>query len=119
YSSSLYLKGKGFNSIAMCHNNIIVHRCGYRSESVDFYTNVLRSNVMGKKIMCTNRSSSVSNQADSLCIATKHKDCELRKKGGNCVCCICNCGEEDEGPNRYKYYSGSGCSHEICSNCRK
>ena len=42
--------------------------------------NASRSNVTGKKIMCADRSSSVSNQADSLCSVTKHKDCELRKK---------------------------------------
>ena len=77
-----------------------------------------RSLSTGKKVMCDDRSASVSNQADSLC-PSSHKGCELRQKGGNWICCMCGFGEGDEGPNRYNNCVGSDCAHVICSDCKK
>src|SRR5579862_294387 len=102
----------------MCHNRITAHRCGYRSQDIQYCSNAGRSPATGKRVMCNNRSSTVSNQSDALCPKGAHRPCELSKKRGHWICCICDCGEGEDGPNRYKWCSGGDCSHEVCSDCK-
>jgi hypothetical protein len=65
--------------------------------------------------MCNNRSSTVSNQSDSLC---NQRYCELRKKDGIWICCICDFGWQKDSPNRYQYCLAGGCIHEVCPDCK-
>ena len=64
--------------------------------------------------MCDNRSTTVSNQSDSLCEQT---DCELRKKGGVWICCLCEFGSKPSECNRYQHCAS--CNHEICEDCKE
>ena len=64
--------------------------------------------------MCDERSGSVSNQRDTVC---DDRDCELRKKGGVWICCMCEYG--DKGPDRNRYQFCTSCNHEICGDCKK
>ena len=62
--------------------------------------------------MCDQRSSSVSDQRQSLC---DRNDCELRKKGGVWICCLCDHGYK--GADRNRYLNCAGCNHEVCADC--
>ena len=61
--------------------------------------------------MCDRREHTLTNQSDSLC---DEPDCELTKKGGVWICCICDFGWQTNGPNRYRYCSAGDCVHEDC-----
>ena len=65
--------------------------------------------------MCDRREHTVTNQSDSLC---DESDCELTKKGGVWICCICDFGWQTDGPNRYRHCSAGGCIHETCEDCK-
>ena len=65
--------------------------------------------------MCDRREHTVTNQSDSLC---DEPDCELTKRGGVWICCICDFGWQMDGPNRYQHCSAGGCIHEICGDCK-
>src|SRR6266496_1261700 len=100
----------------MCHNDITVYRCGYRSQKIIYCSKAPLNFVMGKYLMCDERSSTVSSQADSLC-STKHRNCELQKKGGVWICCLCEFGYKDSDRNGYQYCTS--CSHEVCEDCKE
>ena len=63
--------------------------------------------------MCDERQTSNSNQNDSLCSQPR---CELRKKGGVWICCMCRFGYK--GADRNRYGICSGCPHEVCEDCK-
>jgi hypothetical protein len=65
--------------------------------------------------MCEHRQHTVTNQLDSLC---DNEDCELTKRGGVWICCTCEFGWQEDGPNRYQYCSAGHCTHAICEECK-
>jgi hypothetical protein len=68
---------------------------------------------VGNKIVCGNSQTSVSDQAQSLC---PHRDCELNKKKGVWICCMCRFGYT--GSDRNRYGMCSGCAHRVCEDCK-
>lgn len=64
--------------------------------------------------MYDNRSTTVSDQNQSLC---DQNDCELRKKGGVWICCLCEFGYE--GSDRNRNLHCLSCNHEVCSVCKE
>jgi len=64
--------------------------------------------------MCDNRSPTVTDQNQSLC---DQKDCELRKKGGVWICCLCEF--EYKGSDRNRFLNCSSCITEVCSECKE
>ena len=63
--------------------------------------------------MCDTRSTTVTDQQQSLC----GKDhCELTKKGGVWICCLCRFGYK--GSDRNRYSECASCSHEVCEDCK-
>lgn len=64
--------------------------------------------------MCNNRSIIVTDQNQSLC---DQNDCELRKKGGVWICCLCEFGYKESDRNRYLHCSS--CNYEVCSECKE
>src|SRR5208282_6426019 len=99
----------------MCHNDITVHRCGHRSYSIKYCKDSYTNPFTKQQNMCGKNSTSASNQADSLC---EQPECELRKKRGVWICCTCDFGWQEDGPNRYRMCSKGGCIHSICGDCK-
>lgn len=64
--------------------------------------------------MCSERGGSVSDQSNGLC---NQRDCELRKKGGVWICCVCDFGFRGTDRNRYGHCVG--CDHAVCEDCKK
>ena len=63
--------------------------------------------------MCDEHGSTISDQSDSLCT---QRDCELRKKGGVWICCLCDFGYR--GADRNRYGRCIGCNHAVCVECK-
>lgn len=81
-----------FYSAQMCHMTIVIHRCGrHTSREPDYCPDARRRN--GRWYMCNNRSSTRTNQRDTVC---NDRRCRHRQLGGVWTCCMC-----ENGPNRY------------------
>lgn len=64
--------------------------------------------------MCDNRSTTVTDQRQSLC---EKADCELSKKCGVWICCVCRFGYKDSDRNRRG--ECSSCDHKVCEDCKE
>lgn len=64
--------------------------------------------------MCENRSTTITDQRQTLC---ERNDCELSRKGGVWICCVCRFGYK--GSDRNRYANCSSCSHEVCGDCKE
>src|SRR5271169_897446 len=100
----------------MCRIKWESHRCGLHKirKGVPTYCPDAKVSPAGNKVVCGNRQTSLSNQADSLC---SRKDCELNKKGGVWICCMCRFGYK--GSNRNRYGLCAGCGHRVCEDCKE
>lgn len=66
--------------------------------------------------MCKTRSRTsrtMTNQSDSLC---GKGGCELTKKKGVWICCVCRHGYK--GSDRNRYAICAGCPHKVCEDCK-
>ncbi|KAI1182393.1 hypothetical protein F5B17DRAFT_444282 [Nemania serpens] len=107
----------------MCHNTTIIHRCGrHTSQEISYCRQAGRSDRSGRRIMCSNRSHTRSDQRDSLC---DKRSCRHNQLGGVWICCMCG-----NGPNRYGRcvferivdpdtgYVVNPCDHRPCDECK-
>jgi hypothetical protein len=103
----------------MCHNTVTVHRCGrHTSPRISYCRRSTMRN--GRRIMCNHRTTTRTNQTDSLC---RSPGCRHRQLRGVWWCCMC-----ENGPNRYgdcgfvREFDGivyaSPCGHRPCDACR-
>lgn len=92
----------------MCHNTTEVFRCGIHTGRSISYCRRARI-VGGKKVMCSQRSHTRSNQRDAVCT---NRSCRHRQLGGVWNCCMCG-----YNPNRYGRCSSGRCNHRPCDEC--
>ena len=64
--------------------------------------------------MCDTRSTTLTDQQQSL-FGKDH--CELTKKGGVWICCLCQFGYKSSDRNRY--LECASCAHEVCEDCKE
>jgi len=100
----------------MCRIDWERHRCGLHKsrKGEPTYCKDAKLSPSGNKVVCGKRDTSMSNQADSLC---SRKNCELTKKGGVWICCMCRFGYK--GSDRNRYGQCTSCSHSICEDCKE
>lgn len=99
----------------MCRIEWEKHRCGHRSRKGEpLYCGDARISPSGNKIVCGKHQTSVSNQGDTLC---SRPNCELSKKGGVWICCMCRFGYK--GADRNRYGTCTSCNHEVCEHCKE
>lgn len=94
--------------LKMCHNITEVFRCGRHTGRTINYCRRARV-VNGRRVMCSQRSHTRSNQRDAVCT---NRNCRHRQLGGVWTCCLC-----DYGPNRYGQCSAGRCYHRPCDEC--
>ncbi|KAI0423710.1 hypothetical protein F5Y09DRAFT_326679 [Xylaria sp. FL1042] len=100
----------------MCRSLIILCRCGHEKPTRYYCPDHWVNPRTGNKMMCDNRTTTRSDQTQSLC---NRPDCLLRQIGGAWTCCMCG-----NGPNRYgrctfteEPDSNRECLHAICEEC--
>ena len=99
---------------SMCRIEWEVHRCGHRTRiGRPRYCSDAKRSYSGNLVVCGKSETSVSNQSDSLC---GKYNCELVKKGGVWICCLCRFGYK--GSDRNRYSDCEGCGHGVCEDCR-
>ena len=102
------------SGIGMCHTITTIHRCSHRSHDYRRCAKATLNPLTRRWNMCDTRSTTLTNQQQSLC----GKDhCELTKKGGVWICCLCRFGYKDSDRNRYS--ECASCSHEVCEDCKE
>ena len=97
----------------MCRIDWEVHRCGHRTRTGRKYCRDAKQSRSGNLTVCGKSGTSVSNQADSLC---GKNTCELVRKGGVWICCMCRFGYK--GSDRNRYGNCGSCDHSVCEDCK-
>lgn len=98
----------------MCHTVTTVHRCQHRTYVYTRCQKAAFNPISRRWNMCDKRSTTVTDQQQSLC---GKSNCELTKKGGVWICCRCRFGYK--GSDRNRYLQCTSCGHNVCENCKE